>query len=178
MNESFEKLKKTSSVSFCLQCHKCASGCPISEAQDFRPDQIIRLMQMDQKDELLNSRTIWLCTSCHTCSSRCPAGVDPCKVQDGLRRIFILEGKNNPIDNRSVAAANSFLLSVEKYGRLNELDTARRFKIKTGTYFELFWLGITMFFKGKLKLFVKKISRRKEVSATIRRHMLRRTTKE
>ena len=78
----------------CYQCGKCSAGCPVVEAMDILPNQIIRLAQLGLEEELLNSKTIWLCASCITCTSRCPKGVDVARIMEALRAIILRKGKD------------------------------------------------------------------------------------
>ena len=73
----------------CYQCGKCSAGCPVVDAMDILPNQIIRLAQLGMEEDLLNSKTIWLCASCITCTSRCPKGVDIARVIEALRAIVL-----------------------------------------------------------------------------------------
>lgn len=73
----------------CYQCGKCSAGCPITAAMDILPAQIIRLIQLGEADEVLNSKTIWLCASCLTCAARCPKGIDLARVMETLRVVSL-----------------------------------------------------------------------------------------
>ncbi|GAI09389.1 unnamed protein product [marine sediment metagenome] len=73
----------------CYQCGKCSAGCPSISEMDISPCEIIRLVQLGQEKEVLNSKTIWICSSCFTCVTRCPKGVDLAKVMEALRHIII-----------------------------------------------------------------------------------------
>lgn len=73
----------------CYQCGKCSAGCPIVEEAETLPSQILRLVQLGQREDVLQSKTIWLCASCYTCMSRCPRGVDLSKVMEALRQIVL-----------------------------------------------------------------------------------------
>jgi heterodisulfide reductase subunit C len=76
----------------CYQCGKCSSGCPMAEAMDLSPNQIIRLLQLGQEEELLNCKSIWICASCFTCEARCPKGVDLSKLMEALRILLLRKG--------------------------------------------------------------------------------------
>jgi heterodisulfide reductase subunit C len=78
----------------CYQCGKCSAGCPVAEAMDMLPNQIIRLAQMGLLEEALKTKTIWLCASCITCTSRCPKGVDIARVMEALRVIILRKGED------------------------------------------------------------------------------------
>ena len=73
----------------CYQCGKCSAGCPIVEEAEILPNQILRLVQLGQREDAFHSKTIWLCASCYTCMSRCPRGVDLSKVMEALRQMVL-----------------------------------------------------------------------------------------
>lgn len=64
------------------------------EAMDLLPNQIIRLIQLGQVEEVLKSKTIWICASCFTCEARCPKGVDLSKIMEALRVLLLRKGKD------------------------------------------------------------------------------------
>jgi heterodisulfide reductase subunit C len=76
----------------CFQCGKCSAGCPLASAMDKLPNEIIRLAQLGQEEDIYKSKTIWLCASCFTCASRCPKGVDLSKVMEAIRTILLRKG--------------------------------------------------------------------------------------
>ncbi len=69
-----EEVKKRSgeNLSLCYQCLKCTAGCPTAPYMDIRPNNIIRMIQMGMKKEVLGSSAIWFCVYCQTCGTRCP----------------------------------------------------------------------------------------------------------
>ena len=75
----------------CYQCGKCAAGCPSVEAMDVLPSQVMRLVQLGQVEEALETKTIWVCAACQTCKVRCPRGVDLACVMEALRQIVLRE---------------------------------------------------------------------------------------
>ena len=54
----------------CYQCQKCSAGCPLGDAMDVLPNQVLRHIQYDHRERVLGSKTIWICASCYTCSVR------------------------------------------------------------------------------------------------------------
>ncbi len=76
----------------CYQCGNCSSGCPLAQEMDILPSRIIRLAQLGQKEEIIQSKTIWICASCFQCTVRCPKGIDIQAVMDTLRQIALDEG--------------------------------------------------------------------------------------
>jgi heterodisulfide reductase subunit C len=59
---------------------------------DKLPNEIIRLCQLGQEEDVYKSKTIWLCASCFTCASRCPKGVDLSKIMEAIRTILLRKG--------------------------------------------------------------------------------------
>ncbi len=139
------------SLSACFQCKKCTCGCPIVEEVDYHPNQIVRMIQLGLRDEVLRSKALWLCVSCQTCTARCPNGVDIAGVMDYLRFVAITEGIA-PADPKVASFHQAFLETIRKYGRSHEIDMIRRYKLKTGTFFEHMGMGMQMFKKGKIKI--------------------------
>jgi len=148
------------SISTCYQCRKCAAGCPLADDADLRPNQIVRLIQLGQRMEVLAARAIWLCLSCETCTARCPNGVDIARLMDQLRLASLAAGVP-PAEPRIARFHEAFLATVRKYGRSHEVSLIRRFKLATGTYFEHMGLGLRMFRKGKIKLLARSVRDRR-----------------
>jgi heterodisulfide reductase subunit C/quinone-modifying oxidoreductase subunit QmoC len=152
----------------CLQCHKCTAGCPLAEQMDLQPSQVVRLVQLGDAEGLLASRAIWICASCQTCSTRCPAGVDVALVQDRLRRLCLAGGRE-PADRRIAAAHDAFLATIERFGRLSEIGFVRRYKMRTGAFFENVPMGLALFRRGKLRLRASRVRDRAALRPLIRR---------
>jgi heterodisulfide reductase subunit C len=79
-------------VYLCYQCQKCSSGCPVVEHFDLAPNQVMRAIQLGQKETVLHSKTIWLCAMCETCATRCPHDINITKIMDGLKIMAKHEG--------------------------------------------------------------------------------------
>lgn len=75
----------------CYQCGKCSAGCPVAEAMDILPSQVIRLVQLGDEN-VLDCKAIWICASCFTCASRCPRGIDIARVMESLRSMKLRKG--------------------------------------------------------------------------------------
>lgn len=102
-NPIIKKLEEISgqNVMACYQCGKCSAGCPMVSLMDLLPNQIIRLVQLGQIEEVVNSKTIWLCASCFSCTTRCPKGVDLAKLMEALR-LLLLRKKGNYVEPSDV----------------------------------------------------------------------------
>ena len=148
-----EAVKKISGVEVnsCFQCAKCASGCPVSYAMDYTPNQVIHAIQLGLTDLVLNSRTIWLCASCQTCTTRCPQDVDITSVMDAVRIIAQREKIKAKIPE-VLSFYRSTLTNISFFGRMYELGLIALLKLSTGRYTQDLGLGIKMLKKGKLKL--------------------------
>lgn len=157
-NHSFlQSIKELSEqpIDLCFQCQKCASACTMAEDADHSPNQIIRMIQLGLEDEVLKSSSIWLCTGCEICGARCPNNIDSGEVMDALKETAI---KKNIITNTKVNAFNTiFLRNVKSSGRINEGLMMARYKIKVKDLFSDMDYGISMFLKGKINPFSKRI---------------------
>jgi len=135
----------------CYQCAKCSSGCPVASDADLKPHELVRMVQLDQREMVLSSRFIWQCTSCHTCITRCPQNVDIAAINDALRAMSVAvgavaEGTTAPVFNEI------FLKSVAKRGRVYELGLMAAYKLRTGRLMEDVDKAPLMLSKGKLPL--------------------------
>ena len=139
-------------VSRCYQCGKCTAGCPVAIDMDLTPNQVMRLIQINDRHKVLSSSTIWLCLSCETCSTRCPENIDIAKVMDTLRKISVRDGY--PSKEPAITGFNKiFLDSIKKHGRLNEFELSVKCAIMSRKPFENVGLAVKLFQKGKIKLF-------------------------
>ncbi len=95
-NSIIKKIEEVSgqNVLACYQCGKCSAGCPMVSLMDLMPNQVIRLIQLGQFNDVLKSKTIWLCATCFSCSARCPKGVDLAKIMEALRLLLLRKSTN------------------------------------------------------------------------------------
>jgi heterodisulfide reductase subunit C2 len=146
------KERSAASPMRCYQCAKCSSGCPVASRADLKPHELVRMVQMDQRDAVLSSRFIWECTSCQTCTTRCPQNVDLAAMNDALRAMSraaqtVASGTAVPVFN------DVFLDTVRERGRVFELGLMIRFKLRTKRFFEDAGKAPMMILKEKLPLF-------------------------
>ena len=166
-------LSSGESVSSCYQCKTCSSGCPVSFAMDILPHQIIHMIRMGLKDEVLMSASIWLCASCETCTTRCPNDIDVAKIIDTMRMASLKSGLKKG-DKHPAIFHSAVLQSVKMTGKLYELGMIGLYmlrtsgdlvgNIKSGALLEDMKVGIKLFRHGKLKLFPGIVKRRKNIS--------------
>jgi heterodisulfide reductase subunit C len=154
-------------VNWCMQCGKCASGCPVSYEMDLTPSQLIHAIQLGLKDLVYNSKTMWLCAACQTCSTRCPQDVDIAEVLDTVKILMQRDKKKAQVPN--VLKANKrFIGNLKWFGRLYELGMVGMLKLSTRNLTQDMGMGIKMLKKGKFSIFprfrgarmVRKILRR------------------
>ncbi len=135
----------------CFQCQKCSSGCPVAAGADIKPHELVRLVQLGERDAVLSSRMIWECTSCQTCWTRCPQAVELPAIVDALRRLSRGAGKVTP-DTAVPVFNDLFLTAVRRLGRVYELGLMAAFKLRTRRVFQDFGKLPAMLHKGKLAL--------------------------
>ena len=77
----------------CFQCGTCTAGCPSGRRTSYRVRKLVRMAQLDMKDEIVNSDELWMCSTCYTCMERCPRRVPIVDVIIALRNIAVKNGK-------------------------------------------------------------------------------------
>jgi heterodisulfide reductase subunit C len=167
-----EDIKKTAvgkKIPDCIQCGVCAGSCHARFAMDYSPMQIIKMIQLGLKEDVLSSSTVWLCASCYTCTSRCPRGIDIPLLMSSL--------KNRAIENKVPAKIptkpkfhKSFTQIVGKYGRMHEpqLQVALMNKKSPKELFKNARLGMKLWRKGKVKISPSKVNKKSDLDAIFR----------
>lgn len=146
----------------CYQCQKCSAGCPVVDAMDLLPNQVLRHIQYGHREKVLGSKTIWICASCYTCSVRCPNNIDITHIMDTLRHKAIQSGV--VLGEKDIPVFHSvFLDEIKSRGRIHELSLLLKFKLKTKDFLKDAGLGWKMFRLGKIKLLPSTFRGGKEV---------------
>jgi heterodisulfide reductase subunit C len=149
-------------VARCYYCLRCSAGCPSAYAMEYQPAQMLRMVQLGQKEALLKSSAIWLCIGCETCGTRCPNEIHAGAVIDSLRQMALREGVE--AGERSVAALHaSFLHSIRMFGRLHELSMLLEHKLRDRDLLSNLDMGVEMLLKGKIHPLPKRIEGLEEV---------------
>lgn len=149
-------------VKGCYQCMKCSTGCPVVRWMDYKPHQVIQMVNLGMAERLLSSRTIWICSACSTCTTRCPNDIDVAQVMDRLRQVAAQE-KRAPAEKEIFIFHKVFLNSIRAHGRVHELSMIARYKMAAGRYLDDMKLGWTMFMKGKLRLIPSNVANKKDL---------------
>ncbi len=145
------KAGSQTNIDLCYQCFTCSLGCPVAFAMDYLPNQIVRMVQLGLKQQVLGSSTIWLCASCEACATRCPNDVELLRLMDTLREMALREGL---AEREKVVTTfhQVFLENIRRWGKQNELPLIIQLKIKTRDFFSDLGSGTRMLLKGRLKL--------------------------
>lgn len=154
-------------VSRCYYCLRCSAGCPSAYAMEYTPAQILRMVQLGQKDTLLRSSAIWLCIGCETCGTRCPNEIHAGAVIDSLRQVALAEGVS-PAELSVFKLHVAFLDSIRTWGRLHELTMILQHKLTSHDLFSNLDMGLDMFLKGKIHPLPQRIQGIDEVKALFR----------
>lgn len=153
-------------IELCYHCQKCASGCIATEYADFYPNEILRLVQLGQKERALQCSSLWICSSCETCGARCPNGINMRAVIDALKEKSISENK---VKEKEIHLFHTvFLNSVRANGRVHEPTMMAAYKLKTRNLFSDLGVGFDMFKKGKMSLLPSRVKDKKTLKNIFR----------
>lgn len=145
----------------CMQCGICAGSCPVSHEMDHTPRELVRMIQLGLKKEVLSSNTIWICTTCFSCSVRCPRGIYPTELMETLKPIAMSEG----IKNRNAKFDSVFANVVKKNGRASEFLLISKYSISEPGMIKQAPFGLALISKGKLPLSIDKMEDARELDA-------------
>ena len=56
---------------------------------DYTPRQIIAMINLGMKEQVLESNTFWYCASCYHCTVRCPQDINITELMYALKRYSI-----------------------------------------------------------------------------------------
>ena len=135
----------------CYQCGKCSAGCPMADAMDMPPQQIMRALQLDMADRALSARGPWLCVQCATCSSRCPQNIEIASVMRHVRLASHAQGRR-PVPE-SDTFESLFIGGVRSKGRSNEQYLAAKYNLASGHLMQDVGNAPKMLAKGMIGIF-------------------------
>jgi heterodisulfide reductase subunit C len=148
----------------CMQCGICAGSCPVSHEMDYTPRQLVRMVQLGLRKEVLSSNTIWICTTCFSCSVRCPRGIHPTELMEILKPMAIAQG----IENKDSKFDTVFSGVVRTNGRASEFLLISKYGLMEPGIIKQLPFGISLFQKGKLPLSSYTMEDTKELDAIFR----------
>jgi heterodisulfide reductase subunit C len=133
---------------------------------DILPHRVIRYIMLGEREKVLSSKTIWSCLQCYTCSVRCPNDIHIGHVFDTARKIAVRE-KKALTDVWTFDTL--FLDSVRRHGRLYEMETIMRYKLKKKDLFSDTRMGLDMMRKGRMAIFPHNIKDKKGLQRALGR---------
>lgn len=154
-------------MSRCYQCGNCSASCAYSYVYDYPVSQIMRLIQLGQREAVLKSRSIWLCASCQACTTRCPNNLDVARIMETVR-IMSREQRTVSEDDIKIFY-DEFLRSVKTFGRVFETGLLPVYGLRAKKPFTDLDLAPRVLKKGKLAFWPHKIKGRKEVAEIFKR---------
>ncbi len=107
------------SFSICVQCGRCASGCPVAFEAPHTPRKVIRFLQLGELQSACQSPFLWFCALCQACTVRCPRGVDISGLMLALRREGLRRGWIKL--EKDLYFYKAFKEMVGKGGKISEL---------------------------------------------------------
>ena len=153
----------------CYQCGKCTSGCPLSDVFEYKPNQIIRLVQLGRIDSIIKSNSIFLCLSCEICSSRCPQDVHIATIMNYIRNEAWKAGR---FKIKSISRFyRMFLRIVGRTGRSFEPGLLMSLNFLSGRLFNDMDLALDILKKRKIKLLPEFVKGRKQITKIIKKYM-------
>ena len=163
------KRKSGENLDLCYQCLKCTAGCPTAPYMDIRPNNIIRMIQMGMKKEVLESSAIWFCVYCQTCGTRCPNEIHIGILMDALREMAIGEGI--PAKEKNIHLFHeAFIQSVRRGGRAHEVTMLMDYILRSRDLMKNSLIpGVKLFLKGKFPLLPSFIKGRGEIKRIFER---------
>jgi len=70
----------------CFNCGNCTAICPLTSNEYPFPRNMIRMIQIGQRDRLKEHIDPWLCYYCGECSDTCPKSAEPGETMMSMRR--------------------------------------------------------------------------------------------
>src|SRR5512143_826788 len=129
----------------------------LAHAMSYGPDRILRMVQLGQLRQALDSQDIWLCAGCETCGARCPNDIDISHVMDALRQIAVSEGVQPAVPNVK-RFHDIFLTVVGLTGEMHEAGLMGAYELLSGDLFKdpsILALAANLFVKGKVPVIPK-----------------------
>lgn len=79
----------------CIKCGKCSGTCPSYDEMEYHPHEFVYMVERDNIEPLLKSKSLYTCLSCFACVERCPRDVEPAKLVEAVRLLAIRQKGQN-----------------------------------------------------------------------------------
>jgi heterodisulfide reductase subunit C len=73
--EEIKSMPNGEELAACFACSTCTAACPIANQWLYKPHQLVRMIILGMRNEVLSSKEIWECLTCFLCQERCPQKV-------------------------------------------------------------------------------------------------------
>jgi heterodisulfide reductase subunit C len=144
----------------CIQCGTCTAACPAALFMEHSPRQLIAMIRLNLKEQVLASNTYWTCASCYACTVRCPMNIDIAYMMYGLKRYAMWHnGARRP--TLGADFSRRFVRMIMKYGRSFEPGLAAPYLLRHGLGSMLLetLTALGLFRKGRLPLLPGRVRR-------------------
>lgn len=110
--QEIKSMQNGEELSACFACSTCTAACPIANIWKYKPHQLIRMILLGMKEEVLSSNEIWLCLTCYQCQERCPQKV---RVTDIIFDCKNLASEAGKIPPKIIGLAKELLSKGQLY---------------------------------------------------------------
>jgi heterodisulfide reductase subunit C len=94
--EEIQSMPNGEELSACFACSTCTAACPIANIWEYKPHQLIRMILLGMREEVLSTNEIWLCLTCFQCQERCPQKVRVTDIFFDCKNLAAEEGRVPP----------------------------------------------------------------------------------
>jgi heterodisulfide reductase subunit C len=126
-------------INECIQCGVCSGSCSTVEWWEYTPRQIIAMIRVGMKKEVLSSTSAFHCVSCYLCTVRCPRGIKPANLIHAVETIAEREGyrpktRSLPLYRTMRTSMRrgriwDFAMAFKYYFRTNPLQAIKNFPV-------------------------------------------------
>ena len=101
-----EQILRSSGVDVrkCMKCGKCSGTCPSYDEMEYHPHQFVYMVEKGEIEPLMRSASLYRCLSCFACVERCPRSVEPAKLIEAVRVVFLRRAGEEHLHPEAVAA--------------------------------------------------------------------------
>jgi len=84
----------------CYSCGTCVSKCMIQQKlePEYNPRRLLRMVNMDMREEAFESPTTWLCSACDLCYPACPQEIHISAVIGAVKQLAVEAGYTSPLE--------------------------------------------------------------------------------